>query len=229
MSPDHDDIRMLLGAYVLGGLSEADRRLLEAHLPGCDDCRDQLARSAPLAGLLRRAPHAFGQPAFEPARTAPQKQSAASLERLLTEARRTGAARRQKVRLQRLVLVAAVIIALAGVGVGLLLRPAQHHRPAGPTVAFHAASGYRIAGNATLVTKPWGTSVSIALADLPAEGPFTLQVSSPGGRTEPACTWTATTTATAAVTGGTSMRMPNIRAITIVDHLGHVLATARPA
>jgi anti-sigma factor RsiW len=264
VSPDHDDIRMLLGAYVLGGLSEADRRLLEAHLPGCADCRDELARSAPLAGLLRRAPDAFGQPAFdrpafdqpafdqpafdqpafdqpalgrpafgrpafEPARPAPQKQSAASLERLLAEARRTSAARRHKVRLQRLILVAAAVIALAGVGVGLLLRPAQQHRPTGPTLAFHAAAGYRIAGNATLVAKPWGTSVSIALADLPAEGPFTLQVSSPSGRTEPACTWTATTTATAAVTGGTSMRLPSIRAITIVDHLGHVLATARPA
>lgn len=56
MSTDHDDVRMLIGAYVLGGLGETDRRVLESHLPMCRECRDELASSAPLAGLLRRAP-----------------------------------------------------------------------------------------------------------------------------------------------------------------------------
>ena len=61
-----------------------------------------------------------------------------------------------------------------------------------------------------------------------AQGRFTLRVSSAGGRTEPACTWATTPTATAAVTGGTSMHLADIDAITIVDQQGHVLATARP-
>jgi anti-sigma factor RsiW len=223
---DHDDVRVLLGAYVLGGLSESDRRTLEAHLPDCAACRDELARSAPLTGLLRRAPHGFDQrntePAGDPAR-------AASLERLLEQTHRAGPAQRRKARLQRLMLVAAAVIVLAALGVGLVLRPGHHHRPGGSTVAFSAAAGYAVAGHATLVAKPWGTSVAIALADLPAQGRFTLRVSSAGGRTEPACTWATTPTATAAVTGGTSMHLADIDAITIVDQQGHVLATARPS
>ena len=226
MRTGHDDVRILLGAYVLGGLSESDRRTLEAHLPDCADCRDELARSAPLTGLLRRAPHAFDAQSAEPPVDTGR---AASLERLLEQTRRSGPAQHRKARLQRLMLVAAAVIVLVALGVGLLLRPAPHHRPGGSTVAFSAAAGYAVAGHATLVAKPWGTSVAIALADLPAQGTFTLQVSSTGGRTEPACTWATTPTATAAVTGGTSMHLANIDAITIVDQQGHVLATARPS
>ena len=31
----HHDLQVLLGGYVLGGLSAADRRRLEEHLPDC--------------------------------------------------------------------------------------------------------------------------------------------------------------------------------------------------
>ena len=209
MSTDHDATRILIGAYVLGGLSETDRRTLENHLPACDECRDELARSAPLTGLLRRAPEAFER---RPSGPVPATDSPARPPR----------------RRQRLLLVAAaVLVVVAALGVGLLLRPGQRHQPAGPTIAFSTAVGYTVSGRATLVAKPWGTSVTIALANLPAQGPFTLKVASADGRTEPACTWAATPTATAAVTGGTSMRLGTIHAITVVDHQGHILATAR--
>src|SRR5262249_10921502 len=128
----------------------------------------------------------------------------------------------------RLLLVAAAVLVVVALGVGLLLRPGSRHQPAGPTVAFRAADGYTVSGQATLVAKPWGPSVTIALAHLRAPGPFTLQVASADGRAEPACTWSATPTATAAVTGGTSLRVAAIRTITVVDDRGHVLATARP-
>jgi ABC-type branched-subunit amino acid transport system permease subunit len=210
VSTDHDATRMLIGAYVLGGLNETERRTLEGHLPACDECRDELARSAPLTGLLRRAPETFERPASD---HAPSTDSPA----------------RPAWRRPPLLLVAAVLLAVVALGLGLLLRPGQRDQPDAPTVAFSAAGGYTASGHATLVAKPWGTSVTIALANLPAQGPFTLQVSSADGRTEPACTWAATPTATAAVTGGTSLHLTKIRTITVVDHQGHILATARPA
>jgi anti-sigma factor RsiW len=209
VSTDHDATRILIGAYVLGGLSDTDRRTLEAHLPACDECRDELARSAPLTGLLRRAPQAFEL-------------------RPSDHARPTDSPGRAARRRPRLLLVAAAVLAVVALGVGLLLRPGQRHEPDGPTVAFSTATGYTISGQATLVAKPWGTSVTIALAKLPAQGLFTLQVASADGRTEPACTWAATRTATAAVTGGTSLRLAKIHTITVVDERGHILATARP-
>ena len=210
MSTDHHATRMLIGAYVLGGLSETDRRTLEAHLPACDECRDELARSAPLTGLLRRGPLTLERPVSD-------------------HAPPTASPGRPARRRHRLLLVAAALLVVVALGVGLLLRPSQRHQPAGPTVAFSTANGYTVSGRATLIAKPWGTSVTIALANLPAQGRFTLQVASADGRTEPACTWAATRTATAAVTGGTSLREAKIHAITVVDEQGHVLATARPA
>ena len=41
-----------LGAYALGALEAADRAQVEAHLPFCSACRDQLASIAGLPGLL---------------------------------------------------------------------------------------------------------------------------------------------------------------------------------
>jgi len=47
---------MFLGTYLLG-VDDADERLrIEGHLPGCAACREELARLAPLPGLLSRVP-----------------------------------------------------------------------------------------------------------------------------------------------------------------------------
>ena len=229
MSTEHDSIRILIGAYVLGGLSEADRRTLETHLPACDECRDELASFAPLTGLLRRAPHAFDQTPSEWAEHVAPGDAPGRPPQRLEDPHRIGSARRRNARLQRLLLVAAAVVLVAALGVAVLLKSGQRHQPSGPTVAFSTATGYTVTGRATLVAKPWGTSVTIALANLPAQGPFTLRISSADGRTEPACTWATTPTATAAVTGGTSTHLSDIHAIMVVDDEGHILATARPA
>ena len=56
MSDTHEDVRLLLGAYVLGGLGYTDLRGVQDHLPMCATCRDELASLAVLPGLLRRRP-----------------------------------------------------------------------------------------------------------------------------------------------------------------------------
>ncbi|WP_431035783.1 anti-sigma factor family protein [Streptomyces sp. P6-2-1] len=56
------DVHKLLGAYVLGGLSGEDRARFQAHLSTCGECTRELARSAGLPALLRRAAGTF--PAF---------------------------------------------------------------------------------------------------------------------------------------------------------------------
>ncbi len=48
------EVRLSLGAYVLGALDPADRSRVDAHLSGCPDCRDELASFAALPGLLGR-------------------------------------------------------------------------------------------------------------------------------------------------------------------------------
>ncbi|WP_405741882.1 zf-HC2 domain-containing protein [Streptomyces sp. NBC_01525] len=229
MSTDHDDVRMLIGAYVLGGLSETDRRVLESHLPTCRECRDELARSAPLAGLLRRSP---GMPAprlqatREADADAAPPASSAGLGRLLEQVRADDVARRRRARRQWLALAAALIV-VAGLGLGSML---SFPHSADPATAFTSAAEYSVSGSATLTAKPWGTAVSVTLADLPAgaPGPFVLQVSSVDGRKEQAATWGITPNGSAAVTGASALHLPDIRSISVMDHAGRLVATTRP-
>ncbi|MGW2083969.1 anti-sigma factor family protein [Streptomyces sp. NPDC001880] len=229
MSTDHDDVRMLIGAYVLGGLGETDRRVLESHLPTCQECRDELALSAPLPGLLRRAP---GMPAPRPPAAresgtdAAPPASPARLDHLLEQVRAADVTRRRRTRRQWLMLAAAFIV-VAGLGLGAML---PFRESTGPSTAFTSAAGYSVSGRATLTTKPWGTAVSVTLADLPAgaPGPFVLQVSSMDGRTEQAATWGITPSGSVTVTGASALHIPDIRSVSVMDHAGRMVATTRP-
>ena len=46
---EHHDLRMSLGAYVLGQLSAAETTALESHLDTCPDCTAELAELTPVA------------------------------------------------------------------------------------------------------------------------------------------------------------------------------------
>jgi predicted anti-sigma-YlaC factor YlaD len=56
MPPGCDDIRLSLGAYLLGALSRADRALADAHLRTCATCRAEVCSMSSLPGLLSRVP-----------------------------------------------------------------------------------------------------------------------------------------------------------------------------
>src|SRR5262245_44485857 len=49
-------ITVRLGVYALGAADEAERALVESHLPTCRECRVELARLEPLPALLSRVP-----------------------------------------------------------------------------------------------------------------------------------------------------------------------------
>ena len=50
------DLRDLLPDFLHDRLNAADRAVVEAHLAGCDDCREELELLRNLRGTLRRAP-----------------------------------------------------------------------------------------------------------------------------------------------------------------------------
>lgn len=54
MSGAHEEVRILLGAYVLGGLDTAERQAVQDHLSGCRGCRVELAEIAWLPRVLNR-------------------------------------------------------------------------------------------------------------------------------------------------------------------------------
>jgi anti-sigma-K factor RskA len=53
--PTHDALAIMVAAYALDALDPADAAAVEAHLPGCPDCRDALAEARETAGALALA------------------------------------------------------------------------------------------------------------------------------------------------------------------------------
>ena len=111
------EVRLSLGAYVLGALDPADRSRVDAHLASCADCRDELASFAALPGLLGRVSRAEVE--SEPVDPGPQL-----LERLLGAA---AAERRHDRRRRLLTSVAAGVIVLAAIGVTASASVQDHH------------------------------------------------------------------------------------------------------
>lgn len=105
-------VRTSLGVYVLGAIEPAERAEVDAHLPACSMCRDEVAALAGLPALLGRiSEEQISQVAKPPP---------ALLEQLLAKA----AAERPNRRRQWLSLaLAAVFVLVVGALVGALLTP----------------------------------------------------------------------------------------------------------
>jgi hypothetical protein len=100
-----------LGAYVLGALSPEERRQFEEHLGGCALCTAELAEFADIPGLLDRVRPEDLQPvAVTP--------SPELFDRVAAAARATPERTSHR---RRWLLVAAAVLALLGVGTGVIV------------------------------------------------------------------------------------------------------------
>ena len=65
MSADHDELKSLAGAYVLGALEHDERRTFEAHLSSCGECEAEVRSLRPVVvGLARAVPERSPSPAL---------------------------------------------------------------------------------------------------------------------------------------------------------------------
>lgn len=148
---DHDQVRMDLGGYVLGGLEDHEVDAVEAHLAGCAACRDELTQLEPLPALLGRAS------------TEPVAAPADLRQRVLDDR----AARRRHRVLLPLAAAAAAVIAVLGVAVVSAIdgRPA-----ADAIVALRSDGPVDITGDAELRQVAAGVQVDLTLDGVrPAE------------------------------------------------------------
>ena len=236
MSADHDQLRRLLGGYLLGGLDDADTDRLDAHLRDCDECRAELDRLGPVPELLRSL-----RDAAPAAVSAGSRPTPARIEGLLARMRAERSRERRRGLGRRLAAVAAVVLLVAG-GVGVIVSRDQDP-PAGPPVAapsrpaatpsqpvvtavFQAADGSGLTGQAVLTGKTWGVSVDLNVEKLPGRGPFVCQVGRTDGTQEQAAIWGPTPSGRARVTGASSIQLRNVSTVAVADHDGHVLGTA---
>ncbi|GAA4754894.1 hypothetical protein GCM10025783_30010 [Amnibacterium soli] len=188
-----DEPHLLLGAYVLGGLTSHDRARFEDHLTSCARCRNELAATAGIPALLRLTASTTATGVDVP---------------IHTVSRRRAHPRRRRI---AIAVVAAAAVA-AVVTVFALLGPGTAH----PDATFTATGRTAVSGSAVFEPKPWGTAIELDLANLPRNGTFTLQVRSRTGTTERAATWSGTTRARIQVTAATSIPSSDIAALQIL-------------
>lgn len=194
---NHHELQLLLGGYVLGGLSAADRHLLEDHLAGCATCNAELARFAVVPGLLRIAADSGVRPELP-------MPPADSLPRLLTAAK---ARRRRRRRRGLLLAAAATVIVLAGAafGVWILNRPA----PPPPSTALVTVEAPELAlsGQVILEPKAWGTQIRLTMYyGNGRTGPLSVVAVAADGHEEQAGSWALPPVGRCYVVGATSVQ-----------------------
>lgn len=186
--PEHDELVLAVGPYLLGALDPETRRALRDHLDTCDICRDELIRLAAVPGFLA---------AVTPRQADPDAEPPAELrERLVSQVLAERASGRRRM---QLVSAAAVLVLLLPLGVFTALRvgvapadPGTVQTPA-PEPTYRAMTGTGAEGlgaNVAWIPHEWG--VELRLQSWGSTGDQRLQVwaeSRDGQRVEQAGAW----------------------------------------
>jgi hypothetical protein len=203
------DVRIELGAYLLGALGAEDRARVARHLETCAACRGELAELAPLPGLLARVP----RDAVAETAAADGGRADAALAQVarLRRHRRTGVA-----------LVAACLVVLAGAfGVGRAVQDAGH---TASTVLTATSTHTPVSGHASLAATGEGTRVVVGLTGVRPGTRCELVVISFGGRREIAATWRANYEGDATVVGASALAPRQIHRLIVAGATGVALA-----
>ena len=224
---DNDKYALWDAAYVLGSCSDADRREYEAHLRGCQSCRQSVDQ---LSGI----PDLLGQLTLEDVAAIDDRSSKAP--RLLSPSALTSqpatvSLGRRSTRFATWVPVAAA----AAVMVSITLVGVQFHWGAPTSVPTHAAASAvtmtpvattELTATVKLTGYGWGTEIYMDCA-YPAEpgtashdedepGKLAMVVVGRDGSQDRLATWTAVDGAHATPAGRTAMPMDQIAAVEIV-------------
>lgn len=224
---DHRELREALGAYALGLLRGPERTEVEAHLPGCTVCREELAGLAVLPGLLGRlrADDLVGV-AQAPAAAARAQAHAAVVPVLARVAAQRGRERRTLRRWQSA--CAGAVAVIAGVLIwSSATAPARPPTPTAPVVVV-AGAATGVTGTAAAHAWEWGTTVELDLRGLPAIERFEVVAVATDGRREVVGSWAGTRTGEVGWRGGTALAAADLTRIEVTDASGTTLLAADP-
>ena len=171
-----------LGVYVLGAADAEERRQVQAHLPTCRACQAELARIAPLPGLLGNVPPSMrpnpGIRPVTPKGPIPAPRS--------TVGRRAAGGQWWRAA------AAACVAAAAGVLTGLWLAAAGTPHPGAAGIVLTGSDrATHVSATARLTATTWGTSIELRLSGLPKNVVCRLVVRSRAGATEVGGIWDA--------------------------------------
>jgi hypothetical protein len=208
-SGDCDEVRLSLGAYVLGALDSADRGRVDAHVASCDECRTELASFAALPGLL-------GRVSAEEVERVPVPPGPIPLQRLLcavADERR----HRRRLRWAGAGAAAAVVVAAASVtGVAL----SSSGRSPAPALTASSTATDPVTHVRAWVgewSKAWGTDVEVRVSGVGSyTGNCRLVAVGADGTTQVAATWAPTTSGTIDASGAIAFPTSDIARFDIV-------------
>lgn len=209
-----EEARLSLGAYALGSLDDEDDAQVRAHVEDCPDCRAELRDLEGLPALLAdlTIEEASGQVQPSPA---------------LYESLRARVEAEQQSRRpnrQQMVLAAAAGVAVVALGVGVLAwrDSGTDGTTASPNPTFSSSQG-SVHMAVQLATRPTGTGLTVRVGGLPANEHCTLIAIDQNGEREVAGSWVATYEGEATVTGWTSISIPDLSQVLVVDEQGNTL------
>jgi anti-sigma factor RsiW len=200
----HEELQRSLGSYVLGALEPAERAEVDAHLPGCRACTQELASYAGLPALLSRVP-------LEHAVAAPPTPAQSGLPRLLAAVEREQRTRDR--RLRRWQTAAGSLAAAAALVVAVTVAPTL--MDAEGDRRRLGASQAAVSGTVELESRPWGTSVRLRVTGLPDRGHYTAWAADATGTRTAVASWSGTTSEVVDVTGATSLGLDAVDTITV--------------
>jgi anti-sigma factor RsiW len=140
-------------AYVMGALTDEDRRAFEAHLVGCPDCTRSVAELSGMPAMLDKVSLAR---LVEPEAT-PEPPPDLLLPRLIAATRKQR--RKESIRLVASGAVAASLIAVA-IAFGVS-QTGSAPPPAGPSVAMTAVQPAAVTATLQVTQVAWGSKVSV--------------------------------------------------------------------
>jgi anti-sigma factor RsiW len=193
---DCADTKISLGVYVLGAIDPAERALVDAHLPTCRDCRDELAGLAGIPALLARVnPEEIERIAAEdPVQTATEPPP-----ELIGTVVSLAAARRRRSIWRYVASAAAVVAVAAGVFGGIAASRGPATGP--PAIAFppgntnwEQVSGTSTTGDVTATVsygaEHWGTVLAAKVEGIPVGTTCELYIVHNDGTRTLATDWT---------------------------------------
>jgi hypothetical protein len=221
---EHTDV----GAYALGLLEDPDRRAFEDHLAGCSSCAAEIAQFSPMADLLR---------GIEPVQAPAEEPPGATVTDLL---RRRVVAQRRRTRWQAALGAAAGIVLIGG-GIGIGVATASSGGSTGSSVTvtgqLHSATDALtgVTGTVGLVSKPWGTQVTMDLSKVRGPLECELVAVSTTGERRVVMGWLVPAAgyglpdhpAHLVIEGGTSIPMASLASLTVDVVNGRSLLTIR--
>lgn len=226
MNGEHDELRQLLGAYVLGGLSTADRLAVDRHVSSCDECRDELAAFSVLPSLLRAAGPRIpstdalpggGEDGRFPATSGmgagqeTEGPSPTSLPLLIAKVRRERRRRRVRAGFG----VAAAVAAAMTLGAVFARSSGPDAGTANTYLGLRPVAATSASGRVGLLPRHWGTELVLDLSSLPKGTTFQLWAVGPDGQRQQVGVWSSTPSGQAVLRAASSLPIAQIRAVEV--------------